>query len=133
EGYNASLKWEQTTTYDLGLDYGFFDGRLTGSIDVYDRVTHDLLNVVPVAAGTNFTNLILSNVGRLKIQGIEFNISGQPIRNENSTLDISFNVTHNQSTVEKLTTGHNPDYIGVETGGISGGTGNTIQLISVGY
>src|SRR5699024_5692889 len=133
EGYNADLKWEETTTYNIGLDYGFFDDRLVGSIDAYYRETTDLLNVVPVPAGTNFTNRILSNVGSLEVKGIEFNITGRPIVTENTSWEISFNATHNVNEITKLTTVTDPNYIGVETGGISGGTGNTVQIHSVGF
>ena len=133
EGYNSNLKWEQTTTYNVGLDYGFFDDRINGSIEAYYRQTNDLLNVIPVSAGTNFTNRILSNVGTLEVKGLEFNITGRPISNKNSFLEISFNATRNLNKITKLTNVKSPDYIGVETGGISGGVGNTIQINSVGY
>jgi iron complex outermembrane receptor protein len=132
-GYNPALKWEQTATYDLGLDYGFFDDRLNGSIDVYYRQTNDLLNVIPVPAGTNFTNRLLTNVGTMKLKGVEFNITGRPVSSKNGFLQISFNATHNTNKITKLTAVKSPDYIGVETGGIAGGTGHTIQINSVGY
>jgi len=133
EGYNSNLKWEETTTYNVGVDYGFFNDRINGSIEAYYRQTNDLLNVVPVAAGTNFTNRILSNVGTLEVKGVEFNITGRPISTKDSFLEISFNATRNLNKITKLTNVDDPNYIGVETGGISGGVGNTIQINSVGY
>lgn len=132
-GFNANLKWEETTSYDVGLDYGFFNGRLSGTIDAYYRQTNDLLNVVPVPVGTNFTNRILSNVGTMEIKGIEFSITGRPISTKNGYLQISFNASHNVNKITKLTIVNDPDYQGVFVGGISGGTGNTIQVNSVGY
>lgn len=133
EGYNSNLKWEETTTYNVGLDYGLFDDRINGSIEAYYRQTNDLLNVVPVAAGTNFTNRVLSNVGTLEVKGVEFNITGRPISTKNSFLEISFNASHNINKITKLTNVDDPNYIGVETGDIAGGVGNTIQINSVGY
>lgn len=133
EGYNANLKWEQTTTYNIGLDYGFFNDRLFGSVEGYYKETTDLLNVIPVPAGTNFTNRILSNVGSLEVKGVEFNITGRPISTRDSYLEISFNATHDYNKITKLTNVTDPNYIGVETGDINGGVGNTIQINSVGY
>lgn len=133
EGYNANLKWEETTTYNIGLDYGLFDDRLFGSIEAYYRETNDLLNIIPVSAGTNFTNRVLSNVGTLEVKGLEFNITGSPISTEDTYWEIGLNATHNVDEITKLTTVNDADYIGVETGGIAGGTGNTIQIHSVGH
>ena len=69
KGYAAQIKWEETTTYNIGLDFGFARNRINGSIDVYQRKTKDLLNKVPVAAGTNLTNYLLMNVGDLENKG----------------------------------------------------------------
>jgi len=133
EGYNANLKWEETTTYNIGLDYGFFEDRLFGSIEAYYRETNDLLNVIPVPAGTNFTNRILSNVGSLEVKGLEFSVTGRVISTEDTYLEVGFNASHTMDEITKLTNVRSEDYIGVETGGISGGVGNTIQINSVGY
>lgn len=133
EGYNENLKWEETATYNIGLDYGFFDQRLNGSIEAYYRETKDLLNTIPVPAGTNFTNRILSNVGNMEIKGIEFTVTGRPIVTEDIFWEISMNADYNQNEITKLTTVDDPDYPGVETGGISGGVGNTIQIHTVGH
>ena len=133
EGYNANLKWEETTTYNIGVDYSFNEEQIFGSVEVFHRETQDLLNVIPVPAGTNFTNRVLSNVGTLEVQGIEFDITGRLISTENSFLQVSFNATYTQDEITKLTTIDDPSYIGVETGGIAGGTGNTIQIHSVGH
>jgi iron complex outermembrane receptor protein len=133
EDYNKFLKWEETTTYNIGLDYGFFKNRLVGSIEAYYKKTTDLLNTVPVAAGTNFTNRIISNVGSLENKGIEFSVTGRPISKEDLFWEISTNVSYNQNEITKLTTVDDPDYKGVLTGGISGGVGNNIQIHSVGH
>jgi len=82
EGYNANLKWEETTTYNIGLDYSFNEEQIFGSVELFQRETKDLLNVIPVPAGSNFTNRILSNVGNLEVQGVEFDITGRIISTE---------------------------------------------------
>ncbi len=133
EGYNPNLKWESTATYDAGLDYGFLNNRLSGSIDGYFRKTTNLLNVIPVPAGTNFTNQILTNVGSLEVRGVEFNVTGIPVATSDANWEISFNATHEWNKITQLTNVSSPDYAGVQTGGISGGVGNNIQINSVGY
>ena len=133
EGYDSEIKWEETTTFNIGLDYGFFDQRLTGTLDVYKRVTNDLLNFIPVPAGTNLTNMLLTNVGDLENQGVEFSVLGRVISKEDLSWEVGFNVTYNQNEITKLTAIDDPNYLGVETGGISGAVGNNIQIHSVGY
>ncbi|MDI6402885.1 TonB-dependent receptor, partial [Balneolaceae bacterium ANBcel3] len=132
EGYNSELKWEETTTYNIGLDYGFYNDRLRGSVDVYHRETKDLLNVIPVPAGTNFTNLIISNIGTLEVQGIELSVTATPIATRETNWQVSMNASHNINEITRLTAVDDPSYIGVETGGIAGGVGNNIQIHSVG-
>ncbi|MFW5755308.1 MAG: SusC/RagA family TonB-linked outer membrane protein [Tangfeifania sp.] len=133
EGYDANIKWEETTTYNLGFDYGLLDNRITGSVDAYYRVTDDLINFIPVPAGTNLTNRILTNVGDLENRGLEFSINAIPISKRNVSWEIGFNASYNENEITRLTANDDPTYIGVETGGISGGVGNTIQIHSVGY
>lgn len=132
EGYNPVIKWEETTTYNIGLDYGFADDRIYGSVELYYRQTTDLLNEIPVPAGTNLTNFLLVNVGDLENRGVEFNITGRPVSTDNTFWEVNFNATYNQNEITKLTTVDDPDYLGVETGGISGGVGNNIQIHTVG-
>jgi len=132
EGYDANIKWEETTTINFGLDYGFLEDRLYGSIDVYQRETKDLINFIPVPAGTNLSNYILTNIGDLENKGVEFSIVGRAISNGNVFWEIGFNATYNKNEITKLTATDDPDYLGVATGGISGGVGNTIQMHSVG-
>ncbi|HAG15215.1 MAG TPA: SusC/RagA family protein [Bacteroidales bacterium] len=133
EGYDANLKWEETTTYNIGLDYGLFNDRIVGSIEYYFRETKDLINFIPVPAGTNLTNQILTNVGNLENKGIELSILTRPIVKDNFHWEIGANVAFNKNTITKLTAIDDPAYIGVPTGGIAGGVGNNIQIHSVGY
>jgi iron complex outermembrane receptor protein len=133
EGYDANLKWEETTTYNIGIDYGFLNNRITGTIDLYKRITDDLINFIPVPAGTNLTNMLLTNVGSLENQGIEFSVNSTMVETADFNWDIGFNASYNENVITKLTASDDPDYPGVFTGGIAGGVGNTIQIHSVGY
>ena len=129
--YNKNLKWEKTTTYNAGLDFGFLNGRITASADYYFRKTDDLLNYVYVAAGTNFKNQVNANVGSLENRGFEFTINAKPIVEKDLTWDVGFNLTYNKNEITKLTSGEGEGYY-VTTGGISAGTGNTVQAHAVG-
>jgi len=132
-GYNPNLKWEQTATYNVGLDYGFLNNRITGSIDFYVKKTTDLLSVIDQPAGTNFSNKILANIGDMENKGVEFTINTQIIRNKSVTWDFGFNVTYNENKITKLTFTNDPTFPGNLVGGIAGGVGSTIQIQSVGY
>ena len=132
KGYAAQIKWEETTTYNIGLDFGFARNRINGSIDVYQRKTKDLLNKVPVAAGTNLTNYLLMNVGDLENKGIEGAINVVPIEKKDLRWEIGFNIAYNKNKITRLTASDDPSYPGVETGDISGGVGNKIQINKVG-
>jgi len=133
EGYDANIKWEETEAINAALDYGFFDGRITGSIDVYRKTTKDLLASIPVPAGSNLTNQILTNVGNLESKGVEFTINTTPVQNERLKWDIGFNATLNQIRITNLTKVPTPNDPGILVGGIGGGVGNTIQIHTVGY
>ncbi len=132
-GYNADLKWETTSTWNVGFDYGFLNDRIYGTIDFYKRFTKDLLNWTPVAAGANLTNYLNANIGNLENTGVEFEINAVAIETRDWNWKIGANVAWNKTVVTKLTTDdERSDYYGVETGGISGGTGNTIQVHQTG-
>ena len=128
--FNADITWEKTTTYNAGIDFGFLNNRVSGSIDYYFRQTDDLLNVVPVAVGTNFRNKVISNVGSLTNQGAEFSINAVAIDKKNFKWDLGFNFTYNENKIIRLNTGE--DETPIPTGGISNGTGNNIQRHAVG-
>jgi TonB-linked SusC/RagA family outer membrane protein len=132
-GYNPNLKWEQTATYNVGLDYGFLNNRITGTVDVYLKKTSDLLSVVDQPAGTNFSNKILANIGNMENRGIEFTVNAQPVRSRSFTWDLGFNITYNKNEITKLTFAKDPKFPGNLVGGIAGGVGSTVQIHSVGY
>jgi len=131
--YNPTLTWEQTATSNIGLDFGFFNNRITGSIDAYLKETKDLLNDVNQSAGTNFAPIILSNVGNMENKGIEFTMNTQIVRTKDWTVDFGYNVTYNRNRITKLTFSEDPNYEGQRFGGRSGGTGGSILINSVGY
>ncbi len=133
EGYNADLKWEETTTYNIGVEYGILNDRLTGSFEYYYRETTDLINVIPVPAGTNFTNQILTNVGDMVNEGVELALTGRLIQRRDLFWEVSFNAAYNQNEIKRLTTVDDPNYLGVMFGGISGSTAGIIQIHSVGF
>lgn len=133
-GYNADLRWETTTTYNVGLDFGFFRGnRFYGSVDAYVRKTTDLLNYTPVAAGANLTNYLDANIGELINKGVEVELGAVLVETKNVGWTFDVTAAYNKNEITKLTTNDGEGYTGVAVGGISGGTGNTIQRYMVGY
>ncbi|PWD99287.1 SusC/RagA family TonB-linked outer membrane protein [Marinilabilia rubra] len=132
EGYDKNLKWEETTTYNVGLDYGFMNDRIYGSLDVYLRKTEDLLNEIPVPAGANLTNQLFTNVGNLENKGFEISLNTIPYESNDFTWELGANFTYNENEITKLTQVDDPNYLGVQHGGISGGTGNNIKIHQVG-
>ncbi len=131
--YDTSLKWETTDAFNGGFDFGFFNQRLFGSIDVYYRKTKDLLATVPIPAGTNFTNQLTTNVGNTNSHGIEVNLNAIPVKTKDFSWTVNYNIAFNKVTITNLYLVPNPTSIGVQVGGISGGTGNYVQLNSVNY
>jgi len=134
-GYDSGRKWEQTTTKNIGLDWGFINNRLYGSIDYYQKHTTNLLNQVPVPAGSNFSPSLIRNIGTMDNWGWEGSVGVVAIDNKDMHWDFGFNATFNRSKITQLSLddGPNSDYIGATVGGISGGTGNTIQIQRVGF
>jgi len=132
EGYDANIKWEESATYNIGLDYGFINDRITGSIEYFTRDTQDVLSTVSPPAGSNLTNSLFTNIGDLTSFGVEFSIDADIVQNENFTWNIGFYATYLENKIEKLNTIDDPSSPGLATGGISGGVGNTIQTQKVG-
>jgi len=131
--YDAGLKWETTATTNFGLDFGFYNDRITGSVDYYIRNTSDMLCYVPVPAGTNLSNYVWTNIGDMQNKGWEFSLGLKPIVAQDWKWDLNFNATVNKNEITKLTVNDDPTYAGILVGGISGGVGNTVQIQSVGY
>ncbi len=131
--YNPDLKWEKTTTYNVGLDFGFLNNRINGAVDYYYRKTTDLLNSVFVSAGTNFKNKVLSNVGSLENSGIEFSINSKPVVTTDWTWNIGFNITYNKNEITKLTTGDSENYYVAAGDDIGGGRDMKAMAHAVGH
>ena len=133
--YAADLKWEQTETKDAGIDFGFFNNRITGSVDYYYKKTSNLLATVYVPTLSNFGNQLTRNVGNMTDEGVDLNINYTAIKTKNFTWDIGFNVAYNKFTITNLSVSQDSlaKLVNYAVGGISGGTGNTIQVHSVGY
>lgn len=128
-GYNPDLTWETTTSWNAGLDFGFLNNRITGSIEYYKRKTTDLLAYVAVPAGSSTTNMLNRNIGSLENYGVEFNIAAKPIVTNDFTWTLSYNVGWNHNEITELTTGASQ----LKTGGISGGNSNTVQIHAEGH
>jgi len=131
-GYNSDIKWEETTTWNFGIDFGFLNNRIAGNLEVYKRKTKDLLTWATVPAGSNLTNAMNTNIGDLENTGIEFNINTRPVVTRDFTWTSDFNISWNKNKITKLTDGDDPGYF-IATGGISAGTGTNIQAHMVGH
>ena len=132
KAYDPNIKWETTTTYNAGIDWGFVSDRITGSVDVYRRETKDLLNTVLTPMGANFGNSLLTNIGSMRNQGIELALNVIPIENDDMSLSLGFTGTFQNIKFTKLNNTDDPNYA-IDVSGISGGTGNTIARHMVGY
>lgn len=125
DGYSPDLKWEETATYNVAVDYGFLNNRINGSIEFYEKHTKDLLNTVNAPAGTNFATTLTANVGEMENKGVEFNVNAVAVQTKDFTWELGYNVTWNDSKITKLTASYNPDYEGIDAG--------TNQKHQVGY
>lgn len=128
--YDKDIKWETTETYNAGIDYGFLTGRITGSVDFYYKKTRDLLSVIPIPVGTNFSNQLLTNIGNMENKGVEFNLNVNALKQKEMSWDFGFNFTINKSKVTNLSAVPDPDFK-VEKGQITGGSGNMLQVHTV--
>ena len=133
QSYFSDLKWETTTSTNVGLDFAFAKNRISGSVDVYNKKTKNLLSIVPIAPGANFESLLLVNVGDMKTKGAEFTLNLIPVKTKDLTWELGGNVGYNENKITKLLLNPDPNFKGVDVGAISGGTGNYIAKYAVGY
>lgn len=131
KAYDPNLKWETTTSYNVGLDWGILKQRLTGNIDWYYRKTSDLLNNATVPAGANFRNQVMSNIGSMYNMGVETSLHWLAVNAKDFNWTMDYNFTYNYNKITNLNGGSDPNYF-VPTGGISAGTGGNIQAQHVG-
>lgn len=132
--YDANIKWEETTTYNAGLDFGFFNSKITGSFDIYKRRTVDLIGKVPIAAGTNFSNFLTTNVGELENKGYEIAITYHAITSKDMSLEFGANLSHNVNEITSLSKVKAMESdAAYDVGDISGGSGNKVMRNATGY
>ena len=132
QAYDPTIRWETTLTYNVGIDYGFFNDRLSGSIDAYIRDTKDLLNSVQVPMGSNFGNKLMTNIGSIRNKGLEFSINAVPVQRGDLSVQVGFNGTFQDTEFTKLNHTEDNNYY-IETGNISKGTGGYLCRQMVGY
>jgi iron complex outermembrane receptor protein len=129
--YDPNIKWETSVFTNFAIDFGFLDNRINGSVDFYRKSTKDLLNVIPVPSGSNFSDQVFTNVGNMENRGVEITINTVPIQKKDFTWNFNFNVTFNRNEVTKMRAVEDSNFIGNLTGGI--GLGRTIQINTVGF
>jgi TonB-linked SusC/RagA family outer membrane protein len=129
---DPNIKWEQTSSYNLGLDFGFLNQRVNGSIDWYTKKTTDLIFYVPVAAGTNFRNYLTTNVGSMQNKGIELTLSANVLRGGQHGLSWTADFTASHNANKLLSINPNRSVTQINVGNIGGGTGNTIEVLQPG-
>lgn len=132
EGYNENIKWEELAEMNLGIDYGFLNDRITGSINYFDKESSDLLADIAVPDGANIRNQGFFNIGSVRTKGVEFSIQSDIVKNDNLTWNVAFNATYIDQKISELGVTV-PGFQGYTTGGIVGGANNNIQINSVGY
>ena len=132
DAYDANLKWETVTSINAGLDFTILNKRISGTFDIYKNTSDDLLNNIPIPVGSNFSNFLLTNVGSMENKGFEVGLNVTPILESDYSWDLGVNLTYNENKITKLTLVDDPEYTGVNTGGISGGVGNNVQKFIVG-
>jgi len=130
--YDPDMRWESTTTYNAGLDYGLFGGRVNGTLDMYYKETKNLLSRVDIPSGTNFNNTLLTNIGNMEVRGAELNFNVAVVKSQNLNWDLGFNAAYNKRKVTNLSLNPDPKFK-ISAGGISGGTGINIKYNGIGY
>lgn len=128
--YDPDIKWEETTTWNVGFDMGFLNNRITASLDWYLRNTEDLLSYVTVPVGSATSNEMFKNIGTLRNIGIEATIGAKPIVTKDFTWNTSLNVAWNKNEITNL---NNSEGGYVTVGDISGPIGQRVQVHKTGY
>ena len=122
KAYNPDIRWETTVTYNAGIDFGFWDGLVDGSVDIYRRDTYDLLNDVTTPLGANFGDTITTNIGSMRNEGVEFSLNFNPVRTRDWSVRFGFNGTFQDTYFLELNNNNKDEYT-VYMGGPSMGTG----------
>jgi iron complex outermembrane receptor protein len=131
QAYNADKKWESTSAYNAGLDFGFLKGRISGSFDYYTRKTKDLLAVVPSPAGTNFNKTIMTNVGNVDSKGWELALNFIPVDTKDLTWEMAFNANHQDVKIKNLSLVKGVEIVNTPAGPTVDNT--YVQVLTEGY
>ncbi|KRD11019.1 SusC/RagA family TonB-linked outer membrane protein [Flavobacterium sp. Root901] len=133
EGYNQNIKWEELAEMNIGVDFGFLNDRITGSVNYFDKKSTDLLADVLVPDGANLRNQGFNNIGDLRTKGLEFSLQSDIIKKDNLTWNVAVNATYLDQKIESL--GQTVEgFQGYEVGdNIKGGNGNKVLINTVGY
>lgn len=126
--YNPAIKWEETTTYNIGLDYGLFNNRITGALDFFYKQSDDLLSFAALPDGGNFGNAGFQNIGSFTTKGVEFSILADVVKTTDFNWNLNFNATKFERRIDELALGAD-----ILTGGTGAGTGGTAQIIREGF
>lgn len=130
KAYDTNIKWEETTTWNVGLDFGFLNNRITLAADWYLRKTKDLLAFSP-NAGMNTSNYMDRNIGSLENTGVEFTATARPVVTNDFTWTTGLNIAYNKNKITKLTGDAASSQI--EANGTPSGTGGGLQFHLVGH
>jgi TonB-linked SusC/RagA family outer membrane protein len=130
---DPNIKWEATRAFNIGLDFGFANQRITGAIDWYDKLTDDLLFNVPVAAFSNLSNFVTTNIGSMRNRGIEFSLNARVLEGKRNELswNADFTVAHNTNELRTITP-FGGSGLKILVGDVSGGVGTRIQVLTPG-
>ncbi|KIO53825.1 SusC/RagA family TonB-linked outer membrane protein [Flavobacterium hibernum] len=133
EGYNPDIKWEDLAEMNVGVDFGFFKDRITGTVNYFDKKSSDLLAEIAYPDGANIRNQGYSNIGSVRTKGVEFNLQSDIIKNDKLTWNLAVNATYIDQKITDLGT-NVPGFQGYITGDIiAGGTGNQVLIHSAGF
>lgn len=131
EEYDAGIQWEKTTAYNVGVDFGLFNNRITGTVDWYLKKTIDLLSNIKIPAGSNFSNFLDTNIGSMEAKGVEVAIQAIPIAKKDLTWNLGFNFTYAKNEITNLLLIQDPGFTGLDRGNV--GVGQNVQNHQVGY
>ena len=131
---DPDIKWEETASTNAGIDFGALSNRLTGTFDYYYKKTTDLIFNVPVAAGTNLSNFVTTNIGSMENRGVELGLNYRVFDGQNGafTWDAGVNAARNTNKLLRINaggTGGNQ----ILVGGIDGGVGSNIEVLKPGF
>jgi iron complex outermembrane receptor protein len=133
--FTPDIRWESTRTFDLGIDYGFMNQRVHGSLDWYTKNTKDMIFYVPVCAGCNLSNFATINIGSMKNRGFELSLNARLRGSERGGLGwtADFTASHNTNELVSINPfGGSAKLQQILTGGIAGGVGTNIQVLRPG-